>query len=103
MRSRRDEGKETSDSIHGLIGEIALGWILVDNPDAASLDELAARERRSRSAIVETILKDFCREQRQAELARQAAAFFAQPEGPDEIEERADWERLSAEVLRREQ
>ena len=77
--------------------------LTLDASAVSSLDELAARERRSRSAIVETILKDFCREQRQAELARQAAAFFAQPEGPDEIEERADWERLSAEVLRREQ
>lgn len=72
--------------------------------DAVSyVDKVATQERKSRSAVVEAILKDFIREQRQTELARQAAAFFARPENADEAEERADWERLSMEVLRREQ
>ena len=52
--------------------------------------------------MAELILVDFIRQQRRVELTRQAAAFFAQPESADEAEERADWERLSMEVLSRE-
>lgn len=66
------------------------------------LDEIAAREKKSRSAIVQFILTEFVNRQRQIDLARQAAAFFAQPESAEEAGERSAWERLGMEVLGRE-
>ena len=76
--------------------------LTLDREAVSYLEEMAAQERKSRSAMAELILLDFVRRQRQLELARQAAAFFAQPESADEADERADWERLSLEVLCRE-
>jgi hypothetical protein len=51
--------------------------------------------------VAELIISDYLKRRRQAELARQAAMFFSQPEIPEEAEERADWEALSLEVLSR--
>jgi predicted transcriptional regulator len=76
--------------------------LALDREAVSYLDEMAAQEQKSRSAMAELILVDFIRRQRQVELAHQAAAFFAQPENADEAEERADWERLSLEVFSRE-
>lgn len=76
--------------------------LALDVEAVSYLDEMAAQEQKSRSAMVQLILVDFIRQQRRVKLARQAAAFFAQPESADEAEERADWERLSLEVLSRE-
>lgn len=76
--------------------------LALDVEAVSYLDEMAAQEQKSRSAMAESILLDFIRQQRRVELARQAAAFFGQPESTDEAEERADWERLSLEVLSRE-
>lgn len=76
--------------------------LTLDVEAVSYLDEIAAREQKSRSAMAELILTGFARQQRRIELARQAAAFFAQPESADEAEERAAWERLSMEVLGRE-
>ena len=71
------------------------------NEDAvAYLDQLARQESTSRSMMVEQIIVDYIHERKRDELARQAAEFFATPEGPEEREERADWERLAMEVLR---
>jgi predicted transcriptional regulator len=74
----------------------------LDAEAVSGLNEIAAREQKSRSAVAEAILLDFARQQRCVELARQAEAFFGQPESADETEERAAWERLSMEVLSRE-
>ena len=76
--------------------------LALDREAVFYLDEIAAQEQKSRSAMAELILVDFIRQKRRVELTRQAAAFFAQPESADEAEERADWERLSMEVLSRE-
>jgi metal-responsive CopG/Arc/MetJ family transcriptional regulator len=71
------------------------------NEDAvAYLDQLAGREATSRSMMVEQIIMDYILERKRAELARQAAVFFAAAESADEAAERCDWERLSTEVLR---
>ncbi|MCU0502128.1 MAG: ribbon-helix-helix protein, CopG family [Anaerolineae bacterium] len=71
------------------------------NEDAvAYLDRLVEEEATNRSMIVEQIIVDYIHDRRQAELARQAAAFFAAPERAAEAAERQDWERLSAETLR---
>jgi metal-responsive CopG/Arc/MetJ family transcriptional regulator len=67
----------------------------------AHLDQVATEAKQSRSAVAELIISDYLKHRRQAELARQAATFFSQPEAPEEAEERADWEALSLEVLSR--
>ena len=76
--------------------------LTLDAKAVSDLDEIAAREQKSRSAMAELVLTGFVRERRRVGLERQAAAFFAQPESADEAEERAAWERLSMEVLSRE-
>jgi len=75
--------------------------LTLENELVAYLDQVAAEVKRSRSAAAELIIRDYLKRRRQAELARQAAVFFAQPETPEEAEERADWEALSLEVLSR--
>jgi metal-responsive CopG/Arc/MetJ family transcriptional regulator len=71
------------------------------NEDAvAYLDQLAGQEATSRSMVVEQIIVDYIHDRQRAELARQAAAFFAADESSDEAAERRDWERLSTEPLR---
>ena len=71
------------------------------NEDAvAYLDRLVEEESTNRSMIVEQIIVDYIHDRRRAELARQAAVFFAAPESVDEAAERQDWERLSSETLR---
>ena len=75
--------------------------LTLENELVAYLDRVATEAKRSRSAAAELIISDYLERRRQAELARQAAAFFAQPETPEEAEERADWEVLSLEVLSR--
>jgi metal-responsive CopG/Arc/MetJ family transcriptional regulator len=76
--------------------------LTLDAKAVSGLDEIAAREHKSRSALADSILMGFVRQQRRVELARQAEAFFSQPESADETEERAAWERLGLEVLSRE-
>ena len=66
----------------------------------AYLDSLVGLESTNRSLVVEKIIVDYMTERRQAQLARQAAAFFAVPESMAEAEERADWESLGLEVWR---
>lgn len=66
----------------------------------AYLDRLGQQESVSRSTIVEQIIVDYIRDRQRADLARQAAAFFAAEESPEETVERVDWERLGAETLR---
>jgi metal-responsive CopG/Arc/MetJ family transcriptional regulator len=68
----------------------------------AYLDQLVGKESTNRSMMVEQIIVDYIRDRQQAELARQAAAFFAAAESADEAAEREDWERLSTEPLRHE-
>jgi metal-responsive CopG/Arc/MetJ family transcriptional regulator len=68
----------------------------------AYLDQLAGQESTSRSMMVEQIIVDYIHDRQRAELARQAAAFFAVAESADEAAERRDWERLSTEILRNE-
>ena len=63
------------------------------------LDQLASETARSRSMVVQTIIANYRRRQRQMELARQAAQFFGQPESPEEAAERADWEALGVEAV----
>lgn len=75
--------------------------LTLENELVAYLDQVAAEAKRSRSAAVELIISDYLKRRRQVELARQAAAFFTQPETPEQAEERADWEALSLEVLSR--
>ena len=75
--------------------------LTLENELVAYLDQVATEAKRSRSAAVELIISDYLKRRRQAELARQTAVFFAQPETPEEAEERADWEALSLEVLSR--
>jgi metal-responsive CopG/Arc/MetJ family transcriptional regulator len=67
----------------------------------AYLDQVATEAKQSRSAVVELIISDYLKRRRQAELARQAAMFFSQPETPEEAEARIDWEALSLEILSR--
>jgi len=76
--------------------------LTLDTGAVSCLDEIATQEQKSRSAMAELILTGFIHQQHRGALGRQAAAFFAQPPGADEAEERADWERLSMEVLSRE-
>lgn len=66
----------------------------------AYLDQLVGQEATNRSMMVEQIIVDYIRDRQRAELARQAAAFFAVTERADEAAERLAWERLGAEVLR---
>lgn len=75
--------------------------LTLENELIAYLDLVATEAKRSRSAVAELIINDYLKRRRQAELARQAATFFAQPEAHEETEERADWEALSLEVLSR--
>ena len=67
------------------------------------LDQIALETTQSRSMVVQTIIANYRRRQRQMELARQAAQFFGQPELPEEAAERADWESLGLEVLSRDE
>lgn len=75
--------------------------LTLENELVAYLDQVATEAKRSRSAVAEWIISDYLKRRRQTELARQAAAFFAQPEPPQEVEEHTDWETLSLEVLSR--
>jgi predicted transcriptional regulator len=75
--------------------------LTLENDLVVYLDQVATEAKQSRSAVAGLIISDYLKRRRQAELARQAAAFFAQPETPEEAEERADWEALSLEVLGR--
>ena len=76
--------------------------LTLDTEAVSYLDKVATQEQKSRSAMAEVILMGFIHQQQRGALGRQAAAFFAQPQSADEAEERADWERLSMEVLSRE-
>jgi len=75
--------------------------LTLENELVAYLDQVATEGKQSRSAAAELVISDYLKRQRQAELARQAAMFFSQPEPPEEAEERADWEVLSLGVLSR--
>ena len=75
--------------------------LTLENELVVYLDQVATEAKQSRSAAAELIIRDYLKHRRQAELARQAAVFFAQPETPEEAKERADWETLSLEVLSR--
>jgi len=75
--------------------------LTLENELVVYLDQVATEAKQSRSAAAELIISDYLKRRQQAELARQAAMFFSQPETPEEAEERADWEALSLEVLSR--
>jgi len=66
------------------------------------LDELAEEQGASRSAALEELLSRHIRQREEERLARLAEEFFSEQEPPEERAEREDWERLSLEVLARE-
>ena len=63
------------------------------------LDDLARRQKTSRSAVLEALLQKHFRRREEEELAQLAREFFAAPEMTEEVAERRDWEKLSLEVL----
>ena len=75
--------------------------LTLDRECVEYLDELASRQRRSRSAMLEALIKEHLKKKRDEELARLAKEFFAEPESPEEAEERVDWQKLAMEVLAR--
>jgi len=63
------------------------------------LDDLARRQKTSRSVALEALLQEHfhrCEEEGLVQLARE---FFTAPESAEEIAERRDWEKLTLEVL----
>jgi metal-responsive CopG/Arc/MetJ family transcriptional regulator len=77
--------------------------VTLESDYVSYLDQIASEMVQSRSMVVQTIIANYRRRQRQMELARQAAQFFAQPEQAEEAAERADWEALGLEVLNRDE
>jgi len=65
------------------------------------LDELARRRGTSRSAALEALLHEQLLRQEEEELAKMAQEFFSEAETPEELAERRAWEKLSLEVLAR--
>ena len=64
------------------------------------VDRSAGKKGASRSEVIESLLRDSQRRRREEELASRAKGFFAQPETAEEIEERQDWLKMSAETQR---
>jgi metal-responsive CopG/Arc/MetJ family transcriptional regulator len=64
------------------------------------VDRTAGKKGVSRSQVIESLLRDSHRRRREEELASRAKEFFAQPESVEEIEERQDWLKMSAETQR---
>ncbi len=73
----------------------------LDPHSVAFLDELARRRKLSRSAALEHILQEHMRWCEEEELARLAEEFFAEPQTPEEADERRAWQKLIMEVLAR--
>lgn len=67
----------------------------------AFLDQLARRQRTSRSAALEALLQEQLRRREEEELTCLAQEFFAEPEATEEQEEQRAWEKLGLEVLAR--
>ena len=55
----------------------------------------------SRSAVVESFIRESLEGRREERLARLAKEFFAQPESPEEAEERNGWVKASMETQKR--
>ena len=64
------------------------------------VDRSACKKGASRSEVIESLLRDSQRRRREEELASRAKKFFAHPETAEEIEERQDWLKMSAETQR---
>ena len=64
------------------------------------VDRSAGKKGASRSEVIESLLRDSQRRRREEELASRAKEFFAQPETAEEVEERQDWLKMSAETQR---
>lgn len=62
------------------------------------LNEMAKETQGSRSEVAGMIIGEYLRDLQRAELVRGAAEFFAQPETPEGVSDRADWEALRLEV-----
>ena len=62
------------------------------------LGQMARETQRRRSVVAEQIIGEYLGHLRQAQLAGRAGKFLAQPEGPEDTSERADWEALDLEL-----
>lgn len=64
------------------------------------VDRLVGKRGASRSEVVEAVIRESRRRQREAGLARRAKEFFGEAELEAETEERRDWLKASRETLR---
>ncbi|MBI1747657.1 MAG: hypothetical protein HYR55_13885 [Acidobacteria bacterium] len=62
------------------------------------MDDHKGRKGRSRSQVIETLLREVQQKAQAEDLARQTQAFFAEEETAEERAERADWLRMSMET-----
>ena len=64
------------------------------------VDRLVGKRGASRSAVVESFIREAWRQKREAALARRAKEFFAELEPQAATQEREDWMRASLETLK---
>jgi metal-responsive CopG/Arc/MetJ family transcriptional regulator len=62
------------------------------------VDDCKGEKGRSRSAVIEALLREAQQKTRDEDLAAQAKAFFAEPLSADEEAERTDWLAMSGET-----
>jgi metal-responsive CopG/Arc/MetJ family transcriptional regulator len=75
--------------------------ISLTNEILTYVDDCKDEKGTSRSAVIETLLREAQRKAREEDLAAQAAAFFAEPLSADEEAERIDWLAMSRETYQR--
>jgi len=64
------------------------------------VDHYKGQKGGSRSAVIETLLREAQQNASEEELSAQAQAFFAEPPSADEEAERSDWLAMSRETQR---
>ena len=65
------------------------------------VDRVAGQRRSSRSAVVESFIRESQQHRKQEDLARMAREFFAAPQLEEEKQEREVWATASLETLKR--
>ena len=66
------------------------------------VDRSVGKRGRSRSRVIESIIREASRHGLEDALTALAKDFFSQPIPPEEAEERNDWLKMSLETFKRE-